>query len=440
MMGFVETAAAFLLVLGVVIFIHEFGHFIVAKAFGIGVTVFSFGVGPRLIGRAVGGTDLRISAVPLGGFVRLAGDEDDAERSGAPHEFLSRPRWQRFLVYLAGGAFNVGLAILAAWLMFWIYGKDEMPLPERYPVVADLQKGSPAEACGIRRGDRVLTIAGRDARDPGTQIDEILMSPGTKKPVEIEREGKRLTLTLDTGSDPRFHLGSPGWLLLQDVPEPPAVEQVFDGTPARAAGLEPGDRVIGIDDREPISEFELRALLEASPGREVVLHLDRGGGRLDVPLTPRDEGGRGKIGVAFRTPGLVHRDLGFLAAGLESLQLNLDVARSVFMTLRKLIRGEISVRAFSGPIEIARVSRQAVRGFQSFLAFVALISLQLGVLNLMPIPVLDGGHVLILATEGVFRRNLSEKLKERVIQAGLVFLLAFFAVVIYFDVIKTWFS
>ncbi len=440
MIGFVETTAAFVLVLGVVIFVHEFGHFIVAKALGIGVTVFSFGIGPRLFGWTLAGCDLRVSAIPLGGFVRLAGDEDDAGRTGAPHEFLSRPRWQRFLVYLAGGTFNVVLAVVAAWLMFWIYGKEELPLPDRYPVVAEVVEGSPAEAAGIRRGDRVLTIAGRDARDPVTPFEEIMMSPGTRKPVEIEREGARLTLTLETGRDPRYHLGSPGWLLLQDVPEPPVVDQVFEGTPAHAAGLQPGDRVTGIDDREPISEVELRALLEASPGRQVALRVERGGARLEIPVRPRDEGGRGKIGVAFRTAGLVHRDLGFLAAGVESVQLNLEVTRSVFMTLRKLVRGEISVRAFSGPIEIARVSRQMVRGFQSFLGFVAFLSLQLGVLNLMPIPVLDGGHILILATEGVFRRDLSEKLKERVIQAGLVFLLGFFAVVIYFDVIKTWFS
>ncbi len=440
MTGLVETVASFVLVLGLVVFVHEFGHFIVAKAFGIGVTVFSFGIGPRLFGWVLGGTDVRVSAVPLGGYVRLAGDEEDAERTGAPHEFLSRPRGQRFLVFLAGGAFNVALALLAAWLMFWVYGKEEVALPDRYPVVAEVVPGSAAERAGIRRGDRVLEIAGRDARDIRVQVEETTLSPGTIKQVKVEREGRRIVVELETGRDPRYHLGDPGWLLLQDVPEPPVIETVFPGTPAEAAGLRPGDAVVGLDGKGPISEIELRALLTASPGREVVLGIERGGQRTDVRVQPREEGGQGRIGVKFRTPGLVHRKLGLLEAGLESVRMNVQVTRDVFLTLRKLVRGEISMRAFSGPIEIARVSRQAVKGFESFLAFVALISLQLGILNLLPIPVLDGGHILILGAEAAFRRDLSLKVKERVIQAGFVFLLAFFAVILYLDVIKTWFS
>jgi regulator of sigma E protease len=440
MTDFLQTAAAFVLVLGIVVFVHEFGHFVVAKAFGIGVTVFSFGIGPRLFGRTLGGTDVRVSAIPLGGYVRLAGDEEDAARTGAAHEFLSRPRGQRFLVYVAGGLFNIGLAVGAAWLMFWLYGKHELALPERYPVVAEVVAGSPADRAGIRRGDRILAIAGRDARDIRVQVEETTLSPGTRKTIRIEREGREIELELDTGRDPRYHLGDPGWLLRQDVPESPVVQRVYPATPAEAAGLRPGDVVVGVEGKEPISEVELRAVLTASAGRELVLKIERNGERLELPIRPRDEGGQGRIGVTFRTPGLVHRQLGWVEAGAESIRLNIEVTRNVFLTLRKLLRGEISVRAFSGPIEIARVSWQAVQGFESFLGFLALISLQLGILNLLPIPVLDGGHILILATEAVFRRDLSVKVKERVIQAGFVFLLAFFAVVIYFDVIKTWFS
>ena len=201
-----------------------------------------------------------------------------------------------------------------------------------------------------------------------------------------------------------------------------------------------GDRILGIDERNGVGEIELRAMLSASPGKQVILRIGRDAAELQVPVTPRDEDGKGRIGVDFKMVGQVHRDLGTWDAFAASLDMNWAVTKSVFMTLRKLVRAEISVRAFSGPIEIARVSREAVRGFEPFLGFMALISLQLGILNLLPIPVLDGGHILILALEGLARRDFSEKLKERVIMAGLVVLVVFFGFVIYFDVIKTWFS
>src|SRR5262249_22050084 len=152
----------------------------------------------------------------------------------------------------------------------------------------------------------------------------------------------------------------------------------------------------------------------------------REGKPLDLRVTPRSEGGRGVVGVRFKTAGLVHVLYGPLGAAAESVRVNLELSKTLFKTLRKLVRREISMRAFSGPIEIARVSREAVKRLESFLAFLAFVSLQLGILNLLPIPVLDGGHILILCVEGILRHDLSEVVKERVMQAGLVFLLLFF--------------
>lgn len=435
-----QFAASFLVVLGPLVFFHELGHFLAARYFGIGTPIFSFGFGPRLFGIRRGGTDYRFSLIPLGGYVSMQGDETATERTGAPEEFLSRPRWQRFVVYLAGPAFNIVLAILVGTVMFSLYGKDEIHTPTTFPTVAEVEAGSTSAAAGIRVGDKLVSIAGRDARDTQVQVDEVVLSPGTTKAIEIEREGARLTLPLDTGRDPRYHLGDPGWRLYQESPGAPRIETVLAGEPADKAGLRRGDLVLGIDERKPVGEVELRALLSASAGREVRLLVERDGRELTLPVTPRDDGGRGRIGVEFRMAGRVHRDLNLAQAFAASVDMNWGVTQSVFLTLKKLFRAEISVRAFSGPIEIARVSREAVRGFEPFLAFMALISLQLGILNLMPIPVLDGGHILILALEGVARRDFSDKLKERVIMAGFVFLVAFFGVVIYFDVIKTWFS
>ncbi|HZN54685.1 MAG TPA: RIP metalloprotease RseP [Candidatus Polarisedimenticolaceae bacterium] len=432
----IETILSFIVVLGILVFVHEFGHFIIAKGFRIGVPVFSLGFGPRLWGFRRRETDYRVSAVPLGGYVRMAGDESDESRTGGPEEFLSRPRWQRFLVFVAGATFNIILAIAVMTGVFTIWGRDVVVRPETYPTVVDVVEGSDAAGAGIRAGDRVVSIAGRDARDQETEVDEIVLSPDQTKPVLIEREGVRSTLSMRTGQDPVYHLGSPGWRLAQENGQPPSVDMVLGGSPADAAGLKRGDRIAAIDGHAPQGERELRVMLEQSAGRVVTLSVLREGVAMAIPVTPKDEGGRGKIGVLFSDGNRVHKDLAFGAALAASLDYNAEITRSVFQTLQRLIQRKIGMRAFSGPIEIARVSREAVRGAESFLTFLALISLQLGILNLLPIPVLDGGHILILGFEGLFRRDFSEKLKERVMTAGFVFLLAFFAVVIFYDILK----
>ena len=433
---FAQTALSFIVVLGILVFVHEFGHFIVAKWFKIGVPVFSLGFGPRLWGFRRGETDYRLSAVPLGGYVRLAGDESDEARTGATNEFLTRPRWQRFLVFVAGATFNIVLAVLVMTAVFAYWGRDEVVRPETYPTVADILPASPAETAGLRRGDKVLRIGGQDARDQQTQVNEIILAPDQVKQIDIERDGVSQTISMPTGQDPVYHLGAPGWRLIQNGGGPPEVEMVIGGSPADTAGLTRGDKVVGIDGRAPQGEMELKALLEKSIGRGVALTVLRDGVRKELVVTPKDDNGKGKIGVLFAEGNRVHRELGLGGAFAASLSWNVDITKSVFQTLGRLIKRQISVRAFSGPIEIARVSREAVRGGQSFLTLLALISLQLGILNLMPIPVLDGGHILILGLEGLLRRDLSDKLKERVMTVGFVFLLAFFGVVIVFDILK----
>jgi regulator of sigma E protease len=211
---------------------------------------------------------------------------------------------------------------------------------------------------------------------------------------------------------------------------------VLGGSAADRAGLKRGDLILDIEGRAPQGELEIRAILEMSVGRGVKMAVMRDGVRSDVTVTPVDENGKGKIGVLFADGNRVHRELGLREAFTASCAWNVDITKSVFQTLGKLFKREISLRAFSGPIEIARVSREAMRGAQSFLTLLALISLQLGILNLMPIPVLDGGHILILGFEGLIRRDLSDRVKERVMTAGFVFLLAFFGIVIFFDILK----
>jgi regulator of sigma E protease len=218
------------------------------------------------------------------------------------------------------------------------------------------------------------------------------------------------------------------------------IVEVIPDSPAEAAGILAGDRIVAVGEREPVTELEFREILAKSPGVEVELTIDRDGDVRTIAVVPADEDGRGKIGVLPRSGSILHRELTAGAAAVEAWKTNIRLAMTVGLTLKRMFRGDISVRALSGPIEIAQVSRRAVRGIQSLLSFLAFISLQLGILNLLPIPVLDGGHILLLGVEGVLRRDLSMRVKERVMQVGLVFLLGFFGMVIYFDVIKAFFT
>jgi regulator of sigma E protease len=435
MLSFLQTFGSFVLVLGILVFIHEFGHFLMAKFLGIGVRVFSIGFGPRIAGFRRGGTDYRVAALPLGGYVRLAGDESDEHRSGAPDEFLTRSRWQRFLVYVAGPVFNIMLALVLTWAVLWAYGEAA---PGDRPVVVAVYPGTGAEAAGILPGDRILEIEGRDTIDLQVVFEEILMSPESTRTVLIQRDGRERTIQLDTGADDRYHMGFPGWeLRTSGSGEPIRIGTVIPGTPADLAGLAAGDMIVGAEDQEPIGEVALRALLSLSPGRPVTLHVEREGNRFPLTLTPREEDGKGKIGVTLYTL-IPKQPLGAGAAVTAAVRVNIERSSTLFFVLKKLFSGQLSIRAFSGPLEIAQFSRFAVRsGLETFLTFLAFISLQLGILNLLPVPILDGGHILILTVESIMGRDLSEQVKERAMQAGMVLLLAFFGAVLTFDVIKT---
>ena len=432
-----EAALAFVVVLGILVLIHEFGHFAMAKLLRVRVETFSVGFGPRLLGIRRGDTDYRLSAIPLGGYVKMTGENPDETPSGDPAELSSRPRWQRFLVFVMGALLNILLAVVVMTIFFYRTGRS-LELADTPPVVREVLPGSNAEKAGILPGDRILEVQGKDARNPSTVVEEIFLSPGTTKRLLLERGGKKITKEIEIGYDPKYRSGETGMKLASEAEEAPptedtnAVEKVLSGTPAEKAGLRPGDKIIAINGHDLPTRSELVTLIRESKGKTVGLGIKRGAERLDVRVVPETVSGSGRIGVEF-----VHERLNLASAFVESLRYNRDNAALLFVTLKSLVRLHVSPRVMSGPGEIAAAAWQAFQlGLDSSLHFLGFVSLQLGIINLLPIPMLDGGHIFILLVEGTIRRDLSAVLKERVMQAGLIFLLLFAGIVIYFDVVK----
>lgn len=435
--NFLQAVLAFILVLAPLVFFHELGHFLAAKAFRIGVPVFSLGFGPRLWGFKRAETDYRLSLIPLGGYVRLSGDESDENRTGAPEEFLSRPKYQRFIVFVAGATFNLILAFVALWMFFGIYGKET----EAYPTVQIVQSDSHAAQAGIAVGDKVIEVAGKDlvANDADQVISlELLLSPNQERELLIERGERRFATKVFTGQDPKFKMGFVGWRL-GSAGDAPTIQEVVSDSPAATAGLQAGDVIVSAGGQDQIGEFELRVMIEQAKGREIDIAVERAGQRREVTVVPREEDdGKVRIGVSFVPFEAPRTALSVGAAAAESLRQNLVLSQTLFVVLKRLVTREVSINTMSGPIGIAQVARSALfQGPRMFLYLMAFFSLQLGILNLLPIPVLDGGHILILLVEGVIRRELPEMVKERVMQAGFVFLLAFMGLIVVLDIVKS---
>ncbi len=455
--NFLSFALPLLVVLGILVLLHEAGHFFTARLFGVRPYIFSFGIGWRLAGfqkrdgrgrftvgperrRGPGedvGTDYRISLFPFGGYVMLQGESLSEEVTGDPREFRTRPRWQQLIVYVAGVALNILLAYVLATALFWKQGyvPDE---PREAPVVAEVAPGSAAEQAGMRPGDRLIEVQGRDARDQMTFVEEILYAPGASRTILLERDGARKTLQLTVGMDEKYHLGVPGFSLRGSW-DSPLIMAVEPGGPAARAGIRAGDRVVKVNDRERPLPEEVTAVIRSSEGAAVRLEVERGTVRIPFQLKPEAREKTFLIGVRF-APGPM-RAVGLAGAAAGAATYCRHTSVLLFITIKQMIRGRISPRAMSGPLELAKVSRETWReGPTSFIWLLAFVSLQLGIINLLPVPGLDGGHILILLVEGAIRRDLPDRVKQWVITTGFAALLLFAGFVIYYDVVKAYFD
>ena len=423
-------------VLGVLVLIHEWGHFIAAKLCGVRVDVFSIGFGSRIWGWKRGDTDYRVSWLPLGGYVKMAGDNPAEERSGAPYEFLSRPRWQRFIIAVAGPFMNIVTTFLIFWGIYAIVGMPTDASLKLPSVVAAVPQSTGSH--GVQPGDRILQVNGANSptwEDVETALDKV--RPGGDVSLVVLRDGRQDSVQLKMPTDEASADSVVGYPAQMSV-----IDEVEAGFPAERAGLEPGDQVIQMNGRPVVAWGQLVDAVRNSNGQSVHFRVQRGSKQISMAITPT-KGIDAPTGQLVWQIGVVPRiqqayeHQGALESVSDAADATQRTGQEIVEVLTGLFAGKVSVRDLAGPVGIVRVSGQAAkRGPTTLLELTAVISLNLGLLNLLPIPILDGGHVLLLLIESGMRRDLSLAFKERFVQVGLIFLLAVIAFVTYSDILK----
>ena len=441
--------------LGILVFVHELGHFLFARLFGMRVDAFSLGFPPNIIAKKVGQTEYRLGAIPLGGYVKIAGmideslDESDmTESEPEPDEYRAKPVWQRILVITGGVLFNV----IFAWMVYsginLAYGEQSTP-PENIPL--EITAGSFADDLGLETGDRIVAVNGERLERIEGLTPFVLASEDLR--LTVLRGVDTVTVSGLEGSLTRFSVAQRELeeqgeeVSLESViglaPQRPAVfSTISTGSAAEEAGLQPGDRVIAIDGETVTSWEGFTERVQASGGEPLALRLVRGGELVQTTITPRESGDRYVVGVVHDGSfGGEFRDLGLA----ESLRLGVDqtvtMVSQYFGFVGKLVTGRESFREnVGGPLIIAKTAKETADvGPRAFWGLVAMLSIALAVFNILPIPVLDGGHLVFLLYEGVVRREPSLRFRIAVQKVGMVALLALMVFVIFNDAVR-WFG
>jgi regulator of sigma E protease len=426
------TTLSFLFVLGVLVFVHELGHFLVARWHGVRVITFSLGFGPKILKFVRGGTEYCISVIPLGGYVKLAGETVEDSRTGAPDEFLSKSKWVRFQVYVAGPVMNLALAVLV--LAGVLSRGADVPLYKSQPaVIGAVSVGSPAEAAGLELGDRIVSVDGKDVRTWDDLDIAVIPKAGKELAIVAVRDNHRVDIRVTPNSHGTFEVGDLGI----DPPYRPEITLVSPGEPADVAGLRRGDVILAINGESVREADKTVEKIHNSPGVPIVMTVEREGASRDVTVTPRGAAGAARIGVSI-SPFEVERIDPTLGQAFQmSLKQNWENTVNIGKTLQGLVTRETPVKQLMGPVGIAQLSGSAAAiGWSALFGLMAMISLNLGLLNLLPVPVLDGGHIAILAVEGLARRDLSIRVKERILMAGAAVMVLLMVTVIYNDIAR----
>jgi regulator of sigma E protease len=450
--GALDYVVSAVVALGALIFIHELGHFLVAKGMGVGVERFSLGFGPRIWSFRRGETEYCLSIVPLGGYVKMTGEEAHGEDAIHPaseavtdpaKSFSAKPLWARALIVFAGPGMNF---VLAAVIFSVVYAAVGVPISE--PTIGRVVPDSAAAQGGLRPRDRVVAIDGKPVEHWGEIDEAVTRANGRPLALTIERDGVRQDVAVTPRKVPvrtPFNEPAEAWSIGARPYLPPVVGEVRSGMPAAEAGLQPRDRVVALNGQAIETWDELAEMISARADETLTLRIERDGSRMDVTVTPRVEVERdafgnetkvGRIGIATATSQTFKRSdpISAVASGLARTW---DVTAITVVSIWKLLTGTIPASNIGGPLQISMVAgQQAQQGAVSYAFFVALISINLAILNLLPVPMLDGGHLLFFAIEAVLGRPLSVRKREIAQQIGLALLLLLMVFALFNDLTR----
>lgn len=423
---------AFAIVFGIIIFVHELGHFLAAILMKVRVEVFSFGIGKRLFGKKIGHTDFRVSLVPLGGFVKMAGEDEYDGEDLKPYEFQSKNRAQKIFILVMGPAMNILLSFLILTGIN-IGGVDTERYKFEPPRIGFVEKESPADKAGIKKGDLIVRLGGKKIQNWKELEVNIGANPNEDLGVVIERNGKQLSVRLKVGSTSKYHIGYAG-LYWDHKTE---VRTVKPNEPASKAGLKRGDVILAVDNRD-LNYFEIGNIISSNPNKRLRFTVKRDQDILHFFITPDKIQKKGVIGIEM-IPYSPTREVKY--GVFESMSRSVDELTNLtfltFNAFKKMLVGKLSPKSLSGPIEIAKFSQRAMEsGLSNFFILIAFISLQLGIINLFPIPALDGGHLMIYTIEAIIRKEFSQKVKAVLINVGFFLLIALMIFVLLNDVAK----
>jgi regulator of sigma E protease len=437
-LSFLQTILVMGIVLGFMILIHEFGHYAAAKFFKVRVEVFSIGFGKRLLGFRRGETDYRISALPLGGYVKMSGENPMDERTGDAGEFLSHPKWQRFVIAIAGPFMNILLAF-ALWTGVFMVHFEYPAVYDGPAIIGWILPNTPAAGAGIQRGDEIVRV--EEIENPTWEQVSYKEALGAKQPLkfQIKRNGAVSDVTLTPQPAGRNQMGDIGW-----VPKEPTftATMIEPGMPAEKAGMKVGDEIVSVNGQEIPALAVLVDMLSHTKDQPLDIVVRRNGQEMTFRVAPVLSPGR--------PPGEMRYRIGLASAPTKVVRLPFTeaVRRSaveckknsllILELLQKMVQNKVSIKQVDGPIGIGSAVGSAARqkGWTPLLFVSAIISLNLGVFNLLPIPILDGGVILLLLIESLLQKDISLRIKERIYQAAFVFLVVFAVTVIYNDIVK----
>ncbi|MEK7712823.1 MAG: RIP metalloprotease RseP [Nitrospirota bacterium] len=438
------TFLSAIVLLGILIFVHELGHFLFAKKLGVRVLKFSLGFGPKLIGRKYGDTEYLVSAVPLGGYVKMLGEEpgDELKEEDKPFAYNYQPVWKRFLIVFSGPVFNLFFAAA----IFFVVFLSGVPVPK--PYAGKVMENSPAAAAGLMTGDRITTINGKTVSgwdDIDVSVNE---SRGEKLLFKIEREGKIIELPITPEKKTGKNIFGENTEVMDIGIMPllyPEVGEVIKNAVAEKAGIKKGDRIVEIEGAPIKTWHDMTSIIHGSPEKPLRLKIKRDENFLELTVTPGkktlkypdgSEKQIGLIGIGPAGNNVIKKYNPIEAASL-GVKRTWDMVVLTVVGIVKLIQRIIPADTLGGPIMIFQMAgQQASLGVMNFFLFMAVISINLGVLNLLPIPILDGGHILFLGIEAVRRKPLSEKVMMIAQRIGLAIIITLMVFAFYNDIMR----